>query len=102
MGVKILFKGMLNSSFSLLGIPFQQLPALEVDGKVIVGQSMAIARYIARYTNSKNLNNWNTFYGSKIMNYNNILLAGRMGSPARTTWTPPWPTCTSTAHLTSS
>ena len=49
MGVKILFKGMLNSSFSLLGIPFQQLPALEVDGKVIVGQSMAIARYIARY-----------------------------------------------------
>jgi len=29
-------------------IPFHQLPALEVDGKVIVGQSMAIARYVAR------------------------------------------------------
>ena len=34
--------------FFILGIPFNQLPALEVDGKVIVGQSMAIARYVAR------------------------------------------------------
>ena len=41
---------MFNLNFPPLGIPFQQLPALEVDGKVIVGQSMAIARYIARYT----------------------------------------------------
>ena len=48
-------KAVLNSNFSLLGIPFQQLPALEVDGKVIVGQSMAIARYIARYTESKKM-----------------------------------------------
>ena len=89
---------MLSSSFSFSGIPFQQLPALEVDGKVIVGQSMAIARYIARYVGSKKM----TGMDKKIMNCNNILLAGRMGSPARTTWTPPWPTCTSTAHLTSS
>ena len=34
--------------FPISGIPFNQLPALEVDGKVIVGQSMAIARYVAR------------------------------------------------------
>ena len=46
---------MLESNFSISGIPFQQLPALEVDGKVIVGQSMAIARYIARYVGSKRM-----------------------------------------------
>ena len=32
----------------LAAIPFGQVPALEVDGKVIITQSMAIARYIAR------------------------------------------------------
>ena len=53
---------MLNSNFSSSGIPFQQLPALEVDGKVIVGQSMAIARYIARYVGSKKMTTNYTHY----------------------------------------
>lgn len=38
-------------------IPFNQLPALEVDGKVIVGQSMAIARYVARENGLAGKNN---------------------------------------------
>ena len=48
---------MCNPTSPFPGIPFHQLPVLEVDGK-IVGQSMAIARYVARENDLAGKTNW--------------------------------------------